>query len=121
MTRIQQSSSRRPKSRTPAPPHAPTATVRAAVVNRRAADRLRAGHPWVYASDVIEITGEENKGTLTGLIAVSDQRGILLGTSLHSPTSQIALRLVSRNLLATDTEWLSLIETRLRRALALRS
>jgi len=95
--------------------------ARAAIVTRRAADRLRAGHPWVYASDVIEITGEENKGTLTGLIAVSDQRGIPLGTSLHSPTSQIALRLVSRNLLATEAEWLSLIETRLRRAIALRS
>ena len=101
--------------------------ARAAIVTRRAADRLRAGHPWVYASDVVEITGEENSDALTGLIAVpglipvSDQRGIPLGTALYSPSSQIALRLVSRNLLATDTEWMSLIETRLRRAIALRS
>jgi 23S rRNA (cytosine1962-C5)-methyltransferase len=95
--------------------------VRAAVITRRAADRLRAGHPWVYASDVVEITGEENGPALDGLIPVSDQRGIPLGTALHSPSSQIALRLVSRNLLATGAEWLSLIETRLRRALALRS
>jgi 23S rRNA (cytosine1962-C5)-methyltransferase len=96
-------------------------TVRAAIVTRRAADRLRAGHPWVYASDVVEITGEENSETVTGLIPVSDQRGILLGTALYSPASQIALRLVSRSLLATDAEWLGLIETRLRRAIALRS
>jgi 23S rRNA (cytosine1962-C5)-methyltransferase len=95
--------------------------VRAAVITRRAADRLRTGHPWVYASDVVEITGEENGPALDGLIPVSDQRGIPLGTALHSPSSQIALRLVSRNLLATGAEWLSLIETRLRRALALRS
>jgi 23S rRNA (cytosine1962-C5)-methyltransferase len=95
--------------------------IRAAIVTRRAADRLRAGHPWVYASDVVEITGEENGPALDGLIPVSDQRGIPLGTALHSPSSQIALRLVSRNLLATGAEWLSLIETRLRRALALRS
>lgn len=95
--------------------------LRAAVVSRRAADRLRAGHPWVYASDVVEIIGQENTNALAGLIPVVDQRSIPLGTALHSPASQIALRLISRNLLATDTEWMGLIETRLRRAIALRS
>jgi 23S rRNA (cytosine1962-C5)-methyltransferase len=114
---------RRPKAKVAMPPTATRAigAVRAAIVTRRAADRLRAGHPWVYASDVVEITGEENSPALDGLIPVSDQRGIPLGTALHSPASQIALRLVSRNLLATDAEWLGLIETRLRRAIALRS
>jgi 23S rRNA (cytosine1962-C5)-methyltransferase len=114
---------RRPKAKAATPPRASKAvgTARAAIVTRRAADRLRAGHPWVYASDVVEITGEENSDILPGLIAVSDQRGIPLGTALHSPSSQIALRLVSRNLLATDAEWVGLIETRLRRAIALRS
>lgn len=95
--------------------------LRAAVVSRRAADRLRAGHPWVYASDVVEIIGQENTNALAGLIPVVDQRSIPLGTALHSPASQIALRLISRNLLATDNEWMGLIETRLRRAIALRS
>jgi 23S rRNA (cytosine1962-C5)-methyltransferase len=91
------------------------------VVNRRAADRLRAGHPWIYASDVVEVTGEERDGTLIALIPVADQRGIPLGTALYSPQSQIALRLVSRELLTTDSEWLSLIESRLRHAFALRA
>jgi 23S rRNA (cytosine1962-C5)-methyltransferase len=100
-------------------------------VTRRAADRLRAGHPWVYASDVVEVTGEEppsDSGSVrvpgravSGLIPVSDQRGIPLGTALYSPASQIALRLVSRNVLETDGEWLALVEARLRRALALRA
>ncbi len=126
MTRTQQASSRRPKTTTAAPPHAPTATVRAAVVNRRAADRLRAGHPWVYASDVVEVTGDklpDDAGSMPapGLIPVADQRGIPLGTALYSPASQIALRLVSREVLATDEEWLALVEARLRRALALRA
>jgi 23S rRNA (cytosine1962-C5)-methyltransferase len=105
------------------PPRASKAVgaVRAAIVTRRAADRLRAGHPWVYASDLVEITGQENSPALAGLIPVTDQRGIPLGTALHSPSSQIPLRLVSRNLLANEAEWLSLIEARLRRALALRS
>jgi 23S rRNA (cytosine1962-C5)-methyltransferase len=99
--------------------------VRAAVVNRRAADRLRAGHPWVYTSDVVEVTGDKLPGVdlipAPGLIPVSDQRGIPLGTALYSPASQIALRLVSREVLATDEDWLALVEARLRRALALRA
>ena len=132
MTRTTQAPQRRPKTKaTPPPLQASAASasgvIRSAVVSRRAADRLRAGHPWVYASDVVEITGEENSDARAGLIPVpglmpvTDQRGILLGTALHSPSSQIALRLVSRNLLGTEAEWLSLIEARLRRALALRS
>jgi 23S rRNA (cytosine1962-C5)-methyltransferase len=94
-------------------------------VNRRAADRLRAGHPWVYSSDVVEVTGDKLPGVdlipAPGLIPVSDQRGIPLGTALYSPASQIALRLVSREVLATDEDWLALVEARLRRALALRA
>ncbi len=135
LTRTSQANSRRPKTKAAtkavakaaaSPQHAgkaPSAgkAVRAAVVSRRASDRLRAGHPWVYASDVVEITGKENSSALDGLIPVSDQRGILLGTALYSPSSQIALRLISRNLLASDAEWLDLIEARLRRALAVRS
>jgi 23S rRNA (cytosine1962-C5)-methyltransferase len=76
----------------------------------------------VYASDVVEVTGEEPaNGSVPGLIPVSDQRGIPLGTALHSPASQIALRLVSRKVLETGDEWLALVETRLRRAVALRA
>jgi 23S rRNA (cytosine1962-C5)-methyltransferase len=93
----------------------------AAIVTRRAADRLRAGHPWVYASDVVEVAGKEDADAPPGLIPVTDQRGIPLGTALYSPASQIALRLVSRDVLKTDAEWMALVEARLRRALALRA
>jgi 23S rRNA (cytosine1962-C5)-methyltransferase len=127
MTRTSQATSRKPRTKAAAPsradksPSAMEDAARAAIVSRRAADRLRAGHPWVYASDVIEIRGGDKDAALPGLIPVVDQRSILLGTALYSPSSQIALRLISRNLLATDAEWLGLIEARLRRALALRS
>ena len=96
---------------------------RAAVVSRRAADRLRAGHPWVYASDVLEVVGEGQPDRLAeaGLISVADQRGIPLGTALWSPTSQIALRLVSREVLTDDAAWLALVEERLRLAIARRA
>jgi 23S rRNA (cytosine1962-C5)-methyltransferase len=47
---------------------------------------------------------------------VADSRGLLLGTALYSPTSQIALRLVSRSAL-DEAAWLALLETRLRVAI----
>jgi len=79
-------------------------------VNRRAADRLRGGHLWVYASDVEAI--ETGEGEAPALLPVADSRGLLLGTALYSPTSQIALRMVARELI-DETQWLKLVEERL--------
>jgi 23S rRNA (cytosine1962-C5)-methyltransferase len=121
MTRSQKAISRRPKAQVAAGPATSLSRAfRAAIVTRRAADRLRAGHLWVYASDVVEVAGE-NDLNAPGLIPVADQRGIPLGTALYSPASQIVLRLVSPKVLDTDAEWLALVEARLRRALTLRA
>ncbi len=51
---------------------------------------------------------------------VSDQAGHLLGTALWSPTSQIALRLLSPGVLDQDS-WLALLRERLATAIADRS
>ena len=103
---------RRESSPAPGPASAPASEL-GARISRRAADRLRSGHVWVYASDVESIaTGE---GDPPALLPVADNRGLLLGTALYSPTSQIALRLVSREAI-TEAEWLALLEERLRRA-----
>jgi 23S rRNA (cytosine1962-C5)-methyltransferase len=83
-------------------------------INRRAADRLRSGHLWVYASD-IEFA-EMPAGEPPALVPVADSRGMLLGTALYSSTSQIALRLVSRTSL-DEAAWLQLLEARLRAAI----
>jgi 23S rRNA (cytosine1962-C5)-methyltransferase len=83
-------------------------------INRRAADRLRAGHLWVYASDIESV--ELPAGETPALLPVADSRGLLLGTALYSPTSQIALRLVSREAI-DEAAWLQLLETRLRAAI----
>jgi 23S rRNA (cytosine1962-C5)-methyltransferase len=91
----------------------------AAIVSRRAADRVRAGHPWIYASDVLE-TVRGDQARIAGLLPVTDQRGIPLGTALWSPQSQIALRMVSRDLLLDEQHWLEVLEQRLRAAIALR-
>jgi 23S rRNA (cytosine1962-C5)-methyltransferase len=90
------------------------------LINRRAADRLRAGHLWVYASDIETLglpdAGQENP---PALLPVADSRGLLLGTALYSPSSQIALRLVSREAV-DEAGWLQLLAARLRQAIARR-
>lgn len=86
-------------------------------VSRRAADRLRAGHVWVYASDVESLElGDSSGGGAPALLSVADYRGMLLGTALYSPTSQIALRLVSREAIE-EQEWLKLLGKRLSHAI----
>src|ERR1700754_3606476 len=85
-----------------------------AVISRRAGDRIRAGPVWVYQSDVERIFGEPS-----GLVAVSDSRGIPLGTALYSPASQITLRLVSTELL-DNAQWLDLLRARLETAVRMR-
>ena len=86
-------------------------------MNRRAADRLRNGYLWVYASDIesIELPGPSSD-TPPALLPVADSRGILLGTALYSPTSQIALRIVSREAL-DEAAWLTLLASRLRQSI----
>jgi 23S rRNA (cytosine1962-C5)-methyltransferase len=72
---------------------------------------------WVYRSD-IELAPEQ---VGTGLVPVTDRRGLLLGTGLYSPASEIALRLVSQELLVEGSGWLDLLRTRLEAAIARRT
>jgi 23S rRNA (cytosine1962-C5)-methyltransferase len=98
----------------PAPGPQPSTRPAIATISRRAADRLHAGHVWVYVSDILGV----NPGDApAGLMHVHDQANRLLGTALWSPTSQIALRLISP--LALDqAAWLGLMRTRLASAIA---
>ena len=89
-----------------------------ALINRRAADRLRSGSLWVYASDIESIELPKG-GEAPALLPVADSRGILLGTALYSPASQIALRLISREAV-DEAGWLELLATRLRTAIGRR-
>lgn len=91
-----------------------------ALVNRRAADRLRGGHLWVYASDIESLTVAGSPSSeAPALLPVADARGLLLGTALYSPASQIALRLVSKEAI-DEAAWLELLATRLRSSIARR-
>ena len=74
---------------------------------------------WVYASDVesVEIPDGATPGPVPpGLLPVADARGLLLGTALYSPSSQIALRMVSREALG-EAAWHTLLASRLRKAI----
>lgn len=94
----------------------------AAVISRRAADRLRAGHLWVYRSDVDELApGPETTQVPAGaLVTVMDSRGFGLGTALYSSSSQIALRMVSETPALSRTAYLDQVRERVSAALALR-
>ena len=64
-------------------------------ISRRAADRLRSGHLWVYRTDIEggPAAGQPEPGAL---VTVTDSRNIPLGTALYSSASTIAARMVSR-------------------------
>ena len=101
--------------------HRPAPTALASVVvSRRAADRLRAGHVWVYRSD-IEGWPEDAEQLTAGLLPVSDRRGELLGTALYSPASEIALRLISRDRVSGESAWLAILKSRIGAAVARRA
>lgn len=68
-------------------PHAGSTTSRV-VVNRRGALRVRAGHPWVYRSDLVGANAAPGE-----LVPVVDERGNALGSALYSSSSQIAVRM----------------------------
>ncbi len=86
-------------------------------ISRRAADRLRAGHLWVYRSDIESADSEPGAGTLISMV---DSRNTPMGTALYSSSSQIAARLVSRSAQLTREQYLADVRERVHQALRLR-
>lgn len=60
-------------------------------VSRKAAGRVASGHPWIFASDVLD-RGQAAAGAA---VLVADPNGKTLGTAHYSDSSQISLRLLS--------------------------
>ena len=63
-----------------------------AVISRKGVDRVRAGHPWIYRSDVTDFHADRGD-----MVDVRDGRGALLGRALSSDESQITLRMLTRD------------------------
>ncbi len=86
------------------------------VVSARAVARLRGGHLWVYRSDL----EQAHDATPGALVTVTDRRGKPFGTGLYSSASQIAVRLLARDGIAS-AQLLPLIRQRILDALAFRA
>ncbi|ACO32806.1 conserved hypothetical protein [Acidobacterium capsulatum ATCC 51196] len=123
--RTQQNPAPRPSAKSPAPAPAPAPQIPAPqlpthpgiTISRRAADRLLAGHVWVYRSEVEAISPAERPA---GLAPVYDRRGTLFGTALFNPDSEITLRLLAAEELPDEAAFLALLQQRLRRAIGRR-
>lgn len=89
-----------------------SSAIRKVIVSDRAAGRLRSGHVWVYASDVLN-DGGASPGTLVHVI---NAKGKLQGSAIFSSASQIRLRLLSHDALNSEDELLSLLRQRLAEA-----
>ncbi len=82
-------------------------------VNRKAADRVASGHPWIFSSDVTA-RGEAAPGSV---VKVLDHKRRSLGIAHYSSSSQICLRLLSPRVETVDAQF---FERRLAAALEYR-
>jgi 23S rRNA (cytosine1962-C5)-methyltransferase len=65
----------------------------------RGGERLAQGHVWVYRSDLLSADGVPPGS----VVKVADHRGKPLGTALYSSSSQIAIRMLSKETAAKGT------------------
>ena len=74
-----------------------------AVIRRRGADRIQRGHLWVYRTDIAKADAEPGS-----IVAVQNERGIVLGKAFYSSKSQIALRFLTRGNVPIDENFFRL-------------
>ncbi len=67
------------------------------VISTRGVERLRAGHLWVYRSDVRSAAAEAG-----AIVRLTDERGRYQGRAFYSDKSQIAVRLLTREDVPVD-------------------
>jgi 23S rRNA (cytosine1962-C5)-methyltransferase len=78
------------------------------------ADRIVAGHPWVYHGSVLRVTHPATDGEL---VQVKDHRQRLLGVGFYNSKSKINVRLLAPERVCVDQRF---FEDRIRAALAVR-
>ncbi len=70
-------------------------------VNRKGADRIASGHPWIFSSDVID----RSDATPGGVVQVIDHKGRAIGIAHYSSSSQICLRLLGTRVEEVDAQF----------------
>jgi len=78
------------------------------------ADRIVAGHPWIYHGEILRVTQPLADG---GLVQVKDHRQRLIGTGFFNSKSKIVVRVLSPDRVEVDERF---FEERIRAALAVR-
>jgi 23S rRNA (cytosine1962-C5)-methyltransferase len=78
------------------------------------ADRIVAGHPWIYHGEILRVTHPPADG---GLVQVKDHRQRLIGTGFFNSKSKIVVRVLSPDRVEVDQKF---FEDRIRAALAVR-
>ncbi len=89
-------------------------TLPTVIIKPGEAERILAGHPWVYAGSILRLTAPPVDGSL---VQVKDHRQRFLGTGFFNSKSKIQVRLLSRDRVNVDVAF---FEQRIREALALR-
>jgi 23S rRNA (cytosine1962-C5)-methyltransferase len=90
------------------------------VVSPRGAERIAAGHPWVFRPDVVRGPARDAGDGGPSLVSVRDRRGKPLGVATWAARSRLALRMVARHPDAPPADVESLVRRRLGEALARR-
>jgi 23S rRNA (cytosine1962-C5)-methyltransferase len=78
------------------------------------ADRIVAGHPWIYHGEILRVTQPPDEG---GLVQVKDHRQRLIGTGLFNSRSKIVVRVLSPDRVELDEKFFG---ERIRTAFAVR-
>src|ERR1041385_8204477 len=82
------------------------------VVSARGEQRVRAGHPWIYRADVVDVSAAGGQ-----IVEVIGPRHRRIGDALFSDRSQIPIRMLTHGDQVADE---ALIRARLERALQFR-
>jgi len=78
------------------------------------ADRIIAGHPWIYHGEILRVNQPPADG---GLVQIKDHRQRLIGTGLFNSKSKIVVRVLSPDRVEVNEQF---FEERIRAALAVR-
>jgi len=89
-------------------------TLASVILKPGEADRIVAGHPWIYHSEILRLTATVADGDL---VQVKDHRQRLLGAGLYNSKSKINVRLLAPDRITVDEEF---FEERILEALAVR-
>lgn len=100
-------------SRPPAP-NAPAATLPTVLLRPGEAERIVAGHPWIYEGNILRLTRPAEDGEV---VQVKDHRQRFLGVGFYNGRSKLRVRLLSTRREPLDTAF---FERRFREATALR-